>query len=69
MPAPFLFAMNDERLETKFGKDDSEYRLKRLLEILLEADLKVLDDIVEKEKNGRFVNLKLNSKINLTDTV
>jgi len=61
--------MNNERLEIKFGKDDSEYRLKRLLEILLEADLKVLEDIIQKEKNEKSVNLKLNSKINLTGSV
>ncbi|MDD5518549.1 MAG: hypothetical protein PHV98_04275 [Candidatus Omnitrophica bacterium] len=67
--SPFLFAMDNKRLESKFKKEDSEYRLKRLLEILLEADLKVLEDIIQKEKGGRLPSLKLNSKINLTDAV
>ncbi|MFA5351164.1 MAG: hypothetical protein WC357_07550 [Candidatus Omnitrophota bacterium] len=61
--------MDNKRLESKFKKEDSEYRLKRLLEILLEADLKVLEDIIQKEKGGRLPSLKLNSKINLTDAV
>ena len=45
---------NEKRLEEKSEKDYSEYRLKRLLEILLEADLKRLDELCQAEKNDRI---------------
>jgi len=44
---------NEKNLEEKTEKDYSEYRLKRLLEILLEADLKRLDEIYQSERKDR----------------
>ncbi|MFA5346470.1 MAG: hypothetical protein WC315_09390 [Candidatus Omnitrophota bacterium] len=45
---------NKKELEEKTEKDYSEYRLKRLLEILLDADLKRLEELCQKEKNLRM---------------
>ncbi|MFA5062790.1 MAG: hypothetical protein WC578_01785 [Candidatus Omnitrophota bacterium] len=45
---------NKKELEKKTEKDYSEYRLKRLLEILLDADLKRLEELCQKEKNLRM---------------
>jgi hypothetical protein len=42
---------NQKELEEKTEKDYSEYRLKRLLEILLDADLKRIEELCQKEKN------------------
>ncbi len=44
----------DEKLEEKSEKDYSEYRLKRLLEILLEADLKRLNELCQSEKDDKI---------------
>ncbi len=44
----------DRKLEEKTEKDYSEYRLKRLLEILLEADVKRLNELCQAEKNDRI---------------
>ena len=44
----------NKKLEEKSEKDYSEYRLKRLLEILLEADLKRLNELCQAEKNDRI---------------
>ena len=50
---------DNKKLEEKAEKDYSEYRLKRLLEILLEADLKRLDDLYQREKDQKMpVSLK-----------
>lgn len=43
-----------EKLKEKTQKDYSEYRLKRLLEILLEIDLKRLDELCQSEKDGKI---------------
>lgn len=56
----------DRKLEEKTEKDYSEYRLKRLLEILLEADLKRLDELCQAEKNDRIPSSLKNK---LTDRV
>ncbi|MBM3254494.1 MAG: hypothetical protein FJZ16_09595 [Candidatus Omnitrophica bacterium] len=56
----------DKRLEEKSEKDYSDYRLKRLLEILLEADLKRLNELCQAEKNDRIPSTLKN---NLTDSV
>ena len=45
---------DNKKLEEKAEKDYSEYRLKRLLEILLEADLKRLDDLCQREKDQKM---------------
>lgn len=42
-----------KRLEEKTEKDYSEYRFKRVLEILLGADLKRMDELCQKEKNEK----------------
>jgi hypothetical protein len=44
----------DKELDEKTEKDYSEYRLKRLLEILLEADLKRLNELCQFEKNEKM---------------
>lgn len=56
----------DKRLEEKSEKDYSDYRLKRLLEILLEADLKRLNELCQAEKNDRMPSSLKNK---LTDGV
>jgi len=56
----------NKKLEEKSEKDYSEYRLKRLLEILLEADLKRLDELCQAEKNDRIPSSLKNK---LTDRV
>jgi len=56
----------DKRLEEKSEKDYSDYRLKRLLEILLEADLKRLNELCQAEKNDRIPSSLKNK---LTDSV
>jgi len=56
----------DKRLEEKSEKDYSDYRLKRLLEILLEADLKRLNELCQAEKNDRMPSSLKNK---LTDSV
>jgi len=56
----------DRKLEEKTEKDYSEYRLKRLLEILLEADLKRLNELCQAEKNDR---IPPSLKNKLTDSV
>ena len=53
-----------EKLEEKTEKDYSNYRLERLLEILLSADLKRLDELCQNEKN----NIKPPSLRNKLDT-
>jgi len=45
---------NEKKLEEKTEKDYSEYRLKRLLEILLEADLKRLNELCQNEKDDKM---------------
>ena len=57
---------NEKRLEEKSEKDCSEYRLKRLLEILLEADLKRLTELCQAEKNDKIPSSLKNK---LTDRV
>ena len=57
---------NEKRLEEKSEKDYSEYRLKRLLEILLEADLKRLTELCQAEKNDKIPSSLKNK---LTDRV
>ncbi len=44
---------SEKRLEEKSEKDYSEYRFKRLLEILLEVDLKRLNELCQNEKDDR----------------
>lgn len=44
---------NQKKLEEKTERDYSEYRFKRLLEILLDADLRRLEELCQKEKNLR----------------
>ena len=61
-----MFDNKDRKLEEKTEKDYSEYRLKRLLEILLEADLKRLDELCQAEKNDRIPSSLKNK---LTDRV
>jgi len=56
----------DKKLEEKTERDYSEYRLKRLLEILLEADLKRLNELCQVEKNDRIPSSLKNK---LTDGV
>ncbi|MBU2035179.1 MAG: hypothetical protein KKA59_05320 [Candidatus Omnitrophica bacterium] len=56
----------DRKLEEKTEKDYSEYRLKRLLEILLEADLKRLTELCQAEKNDKIPSSLKNK---LTDRV
>lgn len=56
----------NKKLEEKAEKDYSEYRLKRLLEILLEADLKRLNELCQIEKNDRMPSSLKNK---LTDSV
>ena len=56
----------DRKLEEKTEKDYSEYRLKRLLEILLEADVKRLNELCQAEKDDR---MPLSLKNKLTDRV
>jgi len=43
-----------KKLEEKSQKDNSEYRLKRLLEILLEADLKRLNELCQHMKDNQI---------------
>lgn len=45
---------NEKNLVEKTEKDYSEYRFKRLLEILLEADLKRLNELCQSEKDNRI---------------
>ena len=40
----------ERRLEEKGEKEYAEYRMKRVLEILLEADLRRLEELCQKEK-------------------
>ncbi|MBU2221335.1 MAG: hypothetical protein KJ722_01830 [Candidatus Omnitrophica bacterium] len=56
----------DRKLEEETEKDYSEYRLKRLLEILLEADLKRLTELCQAEKNDKIPSSLKNK---LTDRV
>lgn len=56
----------DRKLEEKTENDYSEYRLKRLLEILLEADVKRLNELCQAEKNDRMPSSLKNK---LTDSV
>ena len=49
-----------KKLEEKAEKDYSDYRLKRLLEILLEADLKRLDELCQRETDKKISSLKNN---------
>ena len=53
-----------EKLEEKTEKDYSDYRLERLLEILLSADIKRLNEICQNEKS----NMKPSSLRNKLDT-
>ena len=53
-----------EKLEEKTEKDYSNYRLERLLEILLGADLNRLNELYQNEKN----NMKPSSLRNKLDT-
>ncbi len=46
-------AENIKELEEKRQIDYAEYRLKRLLEILLEADLRRLDELCQTEKDKK----------------
>jgi hypothetical protein len=49
----------DRELEERAESDYSGYRLKRLLEILLEADLKWIDEFCQEEKKEKTpFNLK-----------
>ncbi|QAT16731.1 hypothetical protein BU251_02775 [Candidatus Velamenicoccus archaeovorus] len=48
----------DEVLEKKIRLDDSAYRFKRVLEILLEADLKRLQKLCQDEKAETSRKLK-----------
>lgn len=57
---------NERKLEEKSEKDYSEYRLKRLLEILLEADLKRLNELCQSEKSDKMPRSLKNK---LTDSV
>lgn len=57
---------NEKNLEEKTEKDYSEYRLKRLLEILLEADLKRLTELCQAEKDDKIPSSLKNK---LTDRV
>jgi hypothetical protein len=54
----------DKKLEEKREKDFAEYRLKRLLEILLQADLRRLDELCQKEKNEKKPSSLKNNLIN-----
>ena len=56
----------DKKLEEKTEKDYSEYRLKRLLEIFLEADLKRLNELCQAEKDNKIPSSLKNK---LTDNV
>ena len=56
----------NRKLEEKTENDYSEYRLKRLLEILLEADVKRLNELCQAEKNDRTPSSLKNK---LTDSV
>lgn len=56
----------DKKLEEKTENDYSEYRLKRLLEILFEADLKRLNELYQIEKDNKT---PLSLKNKLTDSV
>lgn len=56
----------DKKLEEKTENDYSEYRLKRLLEILFEADLKRLNELCQIEKDDKT---PLSLKNKLTDRV
>ena len=53
-----------EKLEEKTEKDYSNYRLERFLEIILGADLKILNELCQNEKN----NMKPSSLRNKLDT-
>ena len=53
-----------EKLEEKAEKDYSTYRMERLLEIILDADLKRLNELYQSEKN----NTKPSSLRNKLDT-
>ena len=55
-----------KKLEEKTENDYSEYRFKRLLEILLEADLKRLNELCQAEKNDK---MPTSLKNKLTDGV
>ena len=57
---------NEKKLEEKSEKDYSEYRFKRLLEILLEADLKRLNELCQSEKSDKMPHSLKNK---LTDSV
>ena len=56
----------NRKLEEKTENDYSEYRLKRLLEILLEADVKRLNELCQAEKNDMTPSSLKNK---LTDSV
>ena len=51
---PKLACNKTENLVEKTEKDYSEYRFKRLLEILLEADLKRLNELCQSEKDDKI---------------
>ena len=57
---------NEKNLEEKTEKDYSEYRFKRVLEILLEADLKRLNELCQAEKDDKIPSSLKNK---LTDRV
>ena len=57
---------NEKKLEEKSEKDYSEFRFKRLLEILLEADLKRLNELCQNEKDAKIPHSLKNK---LTDSV
>jgi len=47
---------NEKKLEEKMEKDYSEYRLKRLLEILLEIDLKRLEELYQSKMDNKSLS-------------
>lgn len=53
-------ALNSEgkKLEEKAEKDYSDYRFKRVLEILLEADLKRLEELYQRDTSKKISSLK-----------
>jgi len=67
--SPFFVAMDDKNLETKFEKEDAENRLKKLFEMLLVVDLKVVDELCEKERKKTSTISKPSSKRSLTNSV
>ena len=47
-----------KELEEKREKDYAQYRLERVLEILLQADLRRLEELFEEEKRSKFASNK-----------